>query len=423
MSTNRNRSRNYMGVIYNFTDPNKHHGMNGFFHMGTLMEDKLSPSLGGFLKYFCYGEEICPTTQTPHLQCFFVFKNDESLANLRVKFTALFGFECTIAFKVADTNTEACIEYCGKDGSFREFGQRPKGKGKRSDLEAVVAIIKNGGDMRDVANHCPQAFIRCGAGIGRYYATLAPSRNFKSEVYWLHGPTGSGKSRWAMNQVDRSDCYLKNGTTKWWCGYTGQKDVIIDDFRPTKEMPFEFLLTLMDRYPMMVEIKGGSIPFTSHRIFFTTPLPPTETWTRCEWLTQENLAQFSRRLDRVIEFTTTQEPLAYAHLPFPEAPPEDMYQNTVKRPRKDFSIVLKSLQNSKPTTGGTTGAIRQDLFETADSQDENEVSGDEEPEDGASIGSQSTVECDYVTSDEEVSTARPRRNIVYDSDDNTPDLC
>ena len=464
------RSRNIMGVVYNFTSAENHHGMPGFQHMGDCLVAKLAPFLGGALTFYLWGEEICPRTNTPHLQCFFVFKNDMTLANAQAFFSGALGFPSTLALKMADGNVAACIAYCEKECSnLVSGGVRPKGKGARSDLAVVAELIQAGASVSDIADLCPVQFMRGFTGITRLVMANAKPRDFDTQVFWLHGTTGTGKSRWAMEQVDRSDCYFKNGSNKWWDGYTGQRDVIMDDFRPTKELPFEYMLGLMQNLPFLVEMKGATAHFTSHRIFITTPLPPVETWARCDWLTGEALAQFTRRITKVIEFTPMQFQLGYENLPAPAEPIMNTWANTTTRPKRDFSAIMK--RNKAGTAAGATigppvqaaveavataGATAQDPDEDSDTGTLLDESGDSEPDDGISLDSwepepvegltqtqdsqtsssgypplwlgrtpsdydgtsQSEIECDYVTSDDDDDIIYPRRrlNRIADSD-------
>lgn len=97
------------------------------------------------------------------------------------------------------------------------------------------------------------------------------------EVWWLWGPTGSGKSQqaWAMaGQL----AWSWNGTKDFFDGYDGEEAVIFDDFRATK-LPFERLLQLLDRYPTTVNIKGGTRNWNARRIFITCPLAPNQLYT------------------------------------------------------------------------------------------------------------------------------------------------
>ena len=192
------------------------------------------------------------------------------------------------------------IAYCEKDGIFWEKGVRPKGQGKRSDIDAATDILSNGGSMQEVAVTLPSVFVKFHRGLREYQLITQTRRNWKTEVYWLWGPTGSGKSRWAWESFP--DAYMKQSTTKWWCGYVDQDTCIIDDFRPTKELQFNFILNLFDRYPLLLETKGGQVQCLFKTIIVTCPFSPDQMLTHLEWVGIEQGNQLKRRIDHVIEF-------------------------------------------------------------------------------------------------------------------------
>lgn len=88
-------------------------------------------------------------------------------------------------------------------------------------------------------------------------------------VYW--GATGTGKTHrsWVESGLL---AYPKDPNTKWWTGYTGQKHVIIDEFRGA--INISHILRWLDRYPVYVETKGGSVPLQAERFWITSNLPP-----------------------------------------------------------------------------------------------------------------------------------------------------
>jgi len=186
--------------------------------------------------------------------------------------------------------------------TFEERGTRPS-QGKRTDIHEAVEFLRAGGTIADMIRddiHVEQV-VKYTRGLQVVATLCMRPRNFKTEVFWIHGPTGTGKSRWVWEQVGETG-YSKPGGSKWWCGYHGQEDVILDDFRPSKEIAFEYLLNLLDRYPMQVETKGGMVQMIAKRIYITTPLGPLETFKHWEWLGQECLNQLMRRIDHIIQF-------------------------------------------------------------------------------------------------------------------------
>ena len=135
--------------------------------------------------------------------------------------------------------------------------------------------------------------IRCYSTLRRIsadYATpLAIERS--AVLYW--GATGVGKSRRAWEELGL-DAYPKDPRTKFWCGYKGQKNVIVDEFRGGIDVGH--VLRWLDRYPVNVEIKGCSMPLSAERFIFTSNLHPNGWYPDCDVLT---MAALLRRIEVV----------------------------------------------------------------------------------------------------------------------------
>ena len=306
-----------------------------------------------FFLYAILGDEVCPTTNTPHLQCYFRLRNDSSLDNLVKKFDNFLGYKNTIAFKQADGNAAACRLYCSKDGTFVEFGESPAGQGKRSDLKEVSDLVLAGANLSDIALSHGPSFIKYHNGIAKMISTISASRDWETEVYWLWGPTGSGKTRWVHETCDRSDLYVKDGTNKWFCGYTGQRNVLFDDFRPSTEIPFSRLLRLLDRYSMQVETKGGTVNFNPVRIFITTPKIPAETFQHIDWIKDEDIRQLTRRITKVIEFSDAMRMMPFDLIPL-VPPTANVWEHSVAQELKRVRVVqLPSVTCPPPVTDPT----------------------------------------------------------------------
>ena len=89
------------------------------------------------------------------------------------------------------------------------------------------------------------------------------------KVIVLYGPTGTGKSKWVLDNYNKA--YWKQKSI-WWDNYNQQEAVVLDEYYGW--LPYDFLLRLCDRYPLLCEIKGGQLQFTSKTIIFTTNLRP-----------------------------------------------------------------------------------------------------------------------------------------------------
>lgn len=112
-------------------------------------------------------------------------------------------------------------------------------------------------------------------------------------VYW--GRTGTGKSRRAWDEATLV-AYPKDPCTKWWCGYRGQSTVVIDEFRG--RIGIEHLLRWTDRYPVVVESKGGAVVLRCTSIWITSNLSPDVWYPDID---AESLAALRRRLN-IIHF-------------------------------------------------------------------------------------------------------------------------
>lgn len=186
--------------------------------------------------------------------------------------------------------------FLGDAGPY-EYGVMPQ-QGFRSDLNDLArAAAQPSVPIEEVMQSNPEGFLKFHKGVYAIRALASGRRSQKTRVLWFYGPTGTGKSRVA--DAIAPDAYWKPGGTKWWCGYQPPQPVIIDDYRRDL-CTFHELLRLLDRYPMSVEFKGGSVQFNSSLVIITTPKDPRGTW---EGRTEEDLAQLFRRIECVCEYT------------------------------------------------------------------------------------------------------------------------
>lgn len=235
-------------------------------------------------KYLVYGKEICPDTGKQHLQGTVIFKDAKTETAAR---KALAGRHCEPCIDL-----DKSIEYCKKEGDYQEFGTAPVGAGKRTDLDHIREVIKKTGKIREVVNIAKNyQGVRMAEVILKYQE---PVRNWKPMVKWYWGPTGTGKTKMAMEELE--DPYIAMATSKWWEGYDAHENVIIDDMRGDF-CKFHELLRMLDRYAYRIETKGGSRQFLAKTIIITSCYPPDKMFD-----TREDIQQLIRRIDEVKEF-------------------------------------------------------------------------------------------------------------------------
>lgn len=249
------------------------------------------------VNYLVIGDEVSPTTGTPHFQGYIEIKNGKTAKSWKkhlgnsVHFEARFG------------TPQQAADYCKKDGEFLERGELSE-QGHRTDLDEAIDVLREHG-LEAVAVSHPRMVVLHSRGLQQlsYFDLRAKPRD-PPLVELLLGPTGCGKTR--FTNPDRPGACKVDVSKSWFDPYIGQEHLIIDDYTGT--LPLCSLLQYLDRYRCTVPVKGSAIPLAATRISITSNIHPRYWYN---WHTRET--QYSaliRRLGRVLYWTTNAtEPL------------------------------------------------------------------------------------------------------------------
>lgn len=245
--------------------------------------DAYKSAMADLAKYVVLGFET-GDSGTDHIQGYIYFENART-------FTSMKKLLPRAHLEVVKGTPEQASNYCKKDGDYWECGELPN-QGKRTDIDEIREVVKTTGKMRDVVN-CATSYqsVKMAEQILKYHEI---KRNWKTEIRWYYGASGTGKSKLANEEMP--DAYVAMETGKWWEGYDAHEDVIIDDMRKDF-LKYHSLLRLLDRYAFRVEAKGNSRQFLAKRIIITTAYPPEVLYD-----TREDIYQLLRRIDVVKEF-------------------------------------------------------------------------------------------------------------------------
>lgn len=177
-----------------------------------------------------------------------------------------------------------------------------KKQGQRNDLQAA---IDDNQTLADLMKNAPLLFCRYRSGLTAIMLRKEQdSTKPTSVIEWLWGPTGSGKSRYAIEFAEKNKLsyWISGENLKWFDGYWGQDIAIIDDFRKG-DCTFKFLLRLLDRYRLQVPIKGGFVAWVPKYIFITCPYEPRAYFQYKDEnglvIEREDIGQLMRRLTAV----------------------------------------------------------------------------------------------------------------------------
>lgn len=237
--------------------------------------------------YCVVGKEKAPTTDEIHYHIFIQYARSQKLYK-----------SC-----LGDAHVDVCkgtafqnMQYVKKDGDIIfEEGDQPKApKSRKITVKEAIEMPEEA--LQDIYasqwKHVMQ--IRRHAEIQE---ALKNQHYEKTEVYWIYGPTGTGKTRSAVEAGSVTLTYA-NG---FFNDITGSKVILIDDFRG--EIPYNLLLKLLDGYKNVhvLNIKGGQMIWNVDKIFITSSLPPNGCYPR-QTIKRDSISQLLRRITLCIRY-------------------------------------------------------------------------------------------------------------------------
>lgn len=187
-------------------------------------------------EYWCFGKEIAPTTNTPHLQCYIVFKNPREAKTCHSIFPSKGHWEK----QSPNSSPEQCANYCKKEGDWEEFGNLPVhapliGGAKTAEKWAITKQLAMEGRIEEIDAKIFLGHYKNLKMIKADYKTRPADLDWKQPPnVWIWGPTRTGKSWFARKEIIGDNAfYIKNAANKWWDKYDGEPYVLIEDMDTT----------------------------------------------------------------------------------------------------------------------------------------------------------------------------------------------
>lgn len=247
------------------------------------------------IRFAIWQIELCPQTQRPHVQGYVVFKQPKTAPEIKVLFETI-----TVHLEQRRGTHEQARTYCSKVET-RITGPWILGTDEIVSDEPEwnwIGVCKavEEGKLSEVPLWAQVAFEKRIASLFRLMIT---PRNKMCELILIIAPSGTGKSKLA-NHVAPSAIrpIVKHDGEVWYEGYIGQKVAIFDNVSSQKIMKYDHLLELVDRYPMVLNVKGSSAPCAIETVIITS-VSNYKTW----WKYPE-IVDFSE-LERRITHTIT----------------------------------------------------------------------------------------------------------------------
>lgn len=255
------------------------------------------------LSYIVYQEEI-GQNGTPHFQGYAELPLRRTLISVKKRYPML----ARAHIEARRGSQQQAIAYSQKaetrdpHGQWGEHGEKKNQGGQGKSKYREIAIAINEGETLDNLNdQYPGLFLLSEGKISDYYINNKGKRNWAMQIEILHGKTGTGKSYTANNAYP--DAYVApwpTGGRWWWPHYKGEEVVIMDEFR--HQIKMDTMLKLFDRYPWIIERKGGNMNFCSKKIVITTNIDPKDWYGGLSKEVREPLRRRIQEYAKIYDF-------------------------------------------------------------------------------------------------------------------------
>ncbi len=277
----------------------------------------LTAAFADKIEYLVVGMEKAPTTGQLHGQGYLKLIKQDRFTGLK-KTLGLPAVHLEVKKGTPIQAVNYCIHKDPKEEEklkdakdIFEYGERPTGaqQGKRNDLEDGIKILKEGGTINDIAQEYPHLIVKYPSGFVKLAALLKEAEvplERTVDVFWLWGKTGTGKTHAAI-WSDPEDCFIFHGFQLQkgnFCSYKGQGTLVIDEF--AHQCKISYLLSLLDKVKLELEVKYGSTFAQWHTVFVTTNINyPHAVYPGAN---DNHRAALFRRIKKAVHFTTVYEP-------------------------------------------------------------------------------------------------------------------
>lgn len=242
--------------------------------------------------YMIAGREKGGENGRLHFQGYMEFKKRKLGSAVDSAFRKTFPLPISCHYDLANGSAAQNLEYCSKEDKDPFLFGEPtgnEGQGTRSDLGAMFEMVKTGANDEELIQSDAAKWAVHRKALSEYRLLIQPKRTFPSKLIFLWGPTGTGKT---MHAQELSPQPI-NWRNPFMTGYNGaNKNVLFDDFN-WQTMDPKFWLTMCDRYPLTVEIKGNSLNWAPENIIFTSNDDPMTWWPEAP---EQTLQAIHRRM-------------------------------------------------------------------------------------------------------------------------------
>jgi hypothetical protein len=232
---------------------------------------------------------------TYHHQAYISFKNAKTFDTIKKIFPSAH------IEKMQGTPQQAS-EYCTKEDTRISdsitWGELPI-QGKRSDLEDIYSMIKNGCDLDEIRDLYPGQYIRYMSKIHEIYQEILEEKYKKTfrnvEVIYLHDKPGIGKTRYIMEKYGYENVHRVSNYKHPFDTYHAQNVLVLEEFRSS--LPIEEMLHYLDGYPIRLPARYSDKVACYEKVYIVSNWIYEQQYENIQAQYPETYQAFERRIN------------------------------------------------------------------------------------------------------------------------------
>lgn len=193
--------------------------------------------------------------------------------------------------------------------TFKEYGEMPEEKqGKRTDIEDIFEMIKDGYSPLEIMEKHPQFMNRPNAyNFVRSEQMKAASNKWRNVfVTYIYGDTGAGKNTYVTEACGGYEGYYRVTDYQHpFDSYDGQETIMFDEFRSS--LPISDMLCYLDGHPIELPCRYHNKTALWTNVYIVSNIPLKSQYL-CADVDRQTLKALERRIHKVLHFRINSDP-------------------------------------------------------------------------------------------------------------------
>lgn len=194
-------------------------------------------------------------------------------------------------------------------GTFEEWGELPDepGQGKRTDLDFLYQLIKEGMSTAEIVDEHPEFLFRIrDIDLARETMLEEEARRNRREVkvIYIWGATATGKTRYVMDKYGYENVYRVSDYKHPFDQYKGQDVLLFDEFR--YQLKLSEMLNYLDCYPIALPCRYNNRAAQYTKVYIISNIDFISQYPD-EWKNEiKSIEALKRRINRFVHFSSIQ---------------------------------------------------------------------------------------------------------------------